>query len=481
MAVTLLPDVYDPRHIDLWEPEPDLPEELRDLPAKKIDPHAAIKAVTKQVLAAHRPTTPVKAVAKQTTIAALPKAATPGEAVSQTEPAIQAVAHQALATDIAAPPPAPPGEAVAQHALTAAVAALPQAPVGAVAQTTLETASAENGYRTKVREHHWVKIDLAGTLRNTLSGVAVLMGIATLVFAVAFLAIYGGCMIIRDALVGPKDEKGSLIAAANDWAKSLKTEDEEDQNIAFWSLLNQLFYSTIGFSLLGGGFTELLGTTAAHALDYASTLGHTAMATCDKISAVFSKIIGWACILRGAALIAAALSQLSYLLPFRSDFRDQLGAHEHDTDKAFDFLEAAFERDEDAFKRRVGEKAYKAYKEWDGNPLTQNEILLQIDQGIHKQICEQYLRILIGIILVVGGGAATFFSGGLAPVLIGFAILAVSEGLWFTYDKTILFTGIVDRFYQAPRALSHVYKKQIKLGAATPSLTWEDLWAFLKA
>lgn len=306
--------------------------------------------------------------------------------------------------------------------------------------------------RSKWLEREWVALDGMGAVRNgfaagvSFGGSSVPNGI---VGAIPILQCLGGAMIVHTAIqeTVPKSWKA--------WRSAMKCQGEEDLKegkiATGLGFANQLLYLAMGSDLLASGITGFLGPEAAHAFGYSAVIG-------SNIPNVLSNFaLGGICIARGAVILGRSLYNLSYIHSFQKGF---LGCFTADTDKeriakAKKHLQTELAKGEERFIRRVGGEVTARVKEMlcekTGTEKEWKELLHQVDRGIFKQKLMQYLTILIGIFMILGGIASVVFAGGALATTIGMGVscclFAGMESLWFTYDSSWLFNKIADKFY----------------------------------
>lgn len=306
--------------------------------------------------------------------------------------------------------------------------------------------------RSKWLEREWVALDGMGAVRNGFAAGVCFGGQSVptaIIGAIPILQCLGGAMIVHTAI------QETVPKSWQAWRKAIHCQEKEgltEGKIATGlGFANQLLYLAMGSDLLASGITGFLGPEAAHAFGYSAVIG-------SNLPNVLSNFaLGGICIARGAVILGRSLYNLSYIRDFEKGF---LGCFTADTDKerianAKSHLQTELAKGEERFIRRVGGEVTARLKEMlcerNGTDEEWKDLLHQVDRGIFKQKLMQYLTILIGIFMILGGIASVVFAGGALATTIGMGasccLFAGMESLWFTYDSSWLFNKIADQFY----------------------------------
>lgn len=306
-------------------------------------------------------------------------------------------------------------------------------------------------------EKEWVALDSMGTVRNGFAAGVAFGGSSVpsaIVGAIPILQCLGGGGIVYTAI------KETIPKAWKAWRNAMNCQEEKDLRegkiATGLGFANQLLYLAMGSEFLASGVTGFLGPEVAHALGYKAVIG-------SAIPNILSNyVLGGTCIARGAVILGRSLYNLSYIRSFQKGFSDCFKA---DTDKqrianAKRYLQTELAKGEERFIRRVGGEVTARVKEMlcerTGTDEEWRDLLNQVDRGIFKQKLMQYLTILIGIFMILGGIASVIFAGGALATTIGMGVacclFAGMESLWFTYDSSALFNKIADKFYTPSNA-----------------------------
>lgn len=300
--------------------------------------------------------------------------------------------------------------------------------------------------RSDLLETAWLAVDMMGAVRNGFAAGATLAGRATpsaLIGAIPVLQCLGGAIIVLTA-------KETIGKSWDAWKKALNCKGEADLTEGKIStglgFANQLLYLAMGSELLASGVTGFLGPEAAHVFGYSPVIGSSA------VNILSNYALGGTCIARGAVMLGRSLYNLNYIRKFEKGFLDCFNqeSNAERIKSAKQYVQDEFKKGKDRFIRRVGaEVASLVENAKDNSDWT--DILNQVDRGIFKQKLMQYLTLLIGIFMILGGIASVIFAGGAFATTIGMSVscclFSGMESLWFTYDSSWLFNKIADKLY----------------------------------
>lgn len=321
-------------------------------------------------------------------------------------------------------------------------------------QNPIEFNDGDGLARSKWLEKEWLLLDGMGTVRNSAAAAAAFLGSsvpAPVVGAIPIMQVVGGLLIMHSAITE------TVPKSYQKWTEAIKNKEPEGHQEGVIStglgFANQALYLAIGAELTAAGTTAFLSPEAAHVFGYSPVMGSAAT------EAIANLAVGATCVVRGLVMAGRSLYNLSYINPFHNELRNQLlTGQKTDAQKINDtkvFLARELGKGKERFIRRVGKEAADQVNNALQNPAAANwrSVIEQVDRGVFKQKLMQYLTLVIGILMILGGIAAMIFGGGLTSTIVlavSCVLFANMEFFWFFYDSTPLFNSIVDKLYTKP-------------------------------
>lgn len=240
-----------------------------------------------------------------------------------------------------------------------------------------------------------------------------------------------------------------------DFKKSVEDilrEAKEIVEIEKIGVVNMASMGLMGMAQVASGIVAMLGPEMAHTLNYSSVLGGTAAAT-----ATLATTIGLAAvyIFRGALMVTRTTKNLRLL----NDFEKRFNEHCNSIDEAIDFIEKEKEKGLDLKRKGVPERTEKQ---------SDVDYLKAVNKGIYTEKLKQYLSMLIGWSMIIGGILAiigvSVASGGIAPIVIGLVsavFFLLLESAFVSYDTSKAFEWIRDKLYKEPELFDRLNREKL--------------------